>query len=207
MKKTVKIITFDPVRPEAAFSRCRDVISAGGVIAYPTDTFYGLGADPKNITAVKKLFEIKGRPAAQPILLLIAGLLDVPEWAADIPPQAGELMKRHWPGPLTLILKARADVLPELTAGTGTIGLRVPCSQLALDLLRSLGCALTGTSANRSGQTSFCTARETVDAIGDRVDLILDGGATAGGKPSTIVDVRTGLPRVVREGAVPSCDI
>jgi L-threonylcarbamoyladenylate synthase len=207
VKKTVKIIKLDPVRPEAAFSRCREVISAGGVIAYPTDTFYGLGADPKNLRAVQKLFEIKGRPTVQPILLLVADPQDARQWAADIPPQADELMKRCWPGPLTLILKARADVLPELTAGTGTIGLRVPGNQLTRDLLCFLGCALTGTSANRSGQTSFCTARETADAIGDRVDLILDGGATAGGKPSTIVDVRTGFPRVVREGAVPLQDI
>ena len=207
MKKTAKIIKLDPARPEAAFSRCREAISAGGVIAYPTDTFYGLGADPRNSRAVKRLFEIKGRPMGQPILLLIADPLDVRQWAAESSSQAEELMKRCWPGPLTLIFKTRADVLPELTAGTGTIGLRVPGNKLTRDLLRSLGCALTGTSANRSGQASFRTARETAEAIGDRVDLILDGGETAGGKPSTIVDVSTELPRVVREGAVPSQDI
>jgi L-threonylcarbamoyladenylate synthase len=202
-----EIITIDPANPARAFSRCKDAVASGGVIAYPTDTFYGLGADPRNSRAVEKLFEIKGRPTGQPILLLIADTMDVRTWATDIPLHAEELMKRFWPGPLTLIFRTRAEVLFELTAGTGTIGLRVPGNKLTRELLRYLGCALTGTSANRSGQASFRTAQDTAEAIGDRVDLVLDGGVTTGGKPSTIVDVRAALPRVVREGAVPSQDI
>ncbi len=202
-----KIITIDPSHPGQAFSRCGDVISSGGVIAYPTDTFYGLGADPANPLAVKRLFEIKDRQEDQPILLLLADAKDVIAWAADITPHASVLMKRFWPGPLTLVFKAKAGVLRELTAGTGTIGLRVPGSELTRGLIRFLGHALTGTSANLSGRPSLRTARETAEAIGDLADLILDGGETAGGKPSTVVDVSIDPPRVIREGAIPSQDV
>lgn len=207
MKKTAKIIKIDPGHPEHAFSRCRDAVASGGVIAYPTDTFYGLGADPGNPAAVKRLFEIKGRQKNQPILLLIADPADAGQWAAEIKEKAAGLIIRYWPGPLTLVFSAKGCVLPELTAGTGTIGLRVPGSIFARDLIRSVGHALTGTSANLSGQPSFRTARETAEAVGDLVDLVLDGGETAGGKPSTIIDVTADTPRVVREGAVPVREI
>jgi len=198
--KTVKL---DPAEPDHAFSRCREIVESGGVIAYPTDTFYGLGADPRNHRAVKKLFEIKGRTEDQPILLLIADAEDVREWASSVPPRARELMERYWPGPLTLILSAKPDVLPELTARTGAIGLRVPGSELTRGLLRYLGRALTGTSANRSGKPSPRTAAEAEAAIGDAIDLILDGGDTAGGQPSTVVDAKSGSVKVLRKGAIP----
>jgi L-threonylcarbamoyladenylate synthase len=172
------------------------------VVAYPTDTFYGLGVDPKNPGAIRRLFEIKGRKADQPILLLIKDVAAVRDWAADISPDADALMKQYWPGPLTLVFKARPDVPPELTAGTGTIGLRVPGTELARELLRFLDTALTGTSANISGGPSPRTAQEAMDSIGDVVDLILDGGMTAGGLSSTIVDVSTGHPKVIRRGPV-----
>ncbi len=182
-------------------------MASGGVIAYPTDTFYGLGADPRNGSAVRRLFNIKGRQKDQPILLLMADSNNIGEWAAEVPSRAEELMKRYWPGPLTLIFTAKPDVLPEITAGTGTIGLRVPANALTRDLIRFIGHAMTGTSANLTGQPSPCTAHEAARAIGALVDLILDGGETAGGKPSTVVDASTDTPRVVREGAIPWRDI
>jgi L-threonylcarbamoyladenylate synthase len=197
-----EIMKIDPAHPEKAFSRCRDVIRSGGVIVYPTDTFYGLGADPKNPAAVRKLFEIKGRRTDQPILLLIPDAHDVRDWADGITAAADRLMKRFWPGPLTLVFKAKAGVLPELTAGTGTIGLRVPDSALDHGLLRYLDSALTGTSANISGGPSPRTAREALESVGGRVDLVLDGGETAGGRPSTVVDVSSDEPKVIRPGAV-----
>ncbi len=203
MKEHAEIIKLDPDRPEKVFSRCREVIAAGGVLVYPTDTFYGLGVDPRNATAVKRLFDIKGRLQDQPILLLIADADGIRDWAAEVTPQAEALMQRYWPGPLTLVFKARSSVLRELTANTGTIGLRVPGNAFTRSLLHSLGCALTGTSANVSGRPSPRTAREAA-AMAGRVDLILDGGETAGDKPSTVVDVRTEVPRVIREGAIPS---
>jgi len=207
VKKKAEIVKIDPTHPEPAFSRCKEVVASGGVIVYPTDTYYGLGADPRDPRAVRKLFEIKNRPADQPILLLIAEPAEVKDWVEVIPSRAADMMKRHWPGPLTLIFRAKADVLPELTAGTGTIGLRVPGNKLTRCLLQSLGRALTGTSANRSGQLSIRTAEEAEAAIGDRVDLILDGGETTGGKPSTVVEVSADVFRVLREGAVPLRDI
>jgi len=204
---TAEIIKVDPAHPQLAFSRCKNVISRGGGIAYPTDTYYGLGADPKNPVAVKRLFEIKGRKADQPILLLIAKADDVKMWTAGINPASENLMKTFWPGPLTLVFKARAEVLRELTAGTGTIGLRVPGNELTRSLLDFLGIALTGTSANVAGEASPQTAEEAAASLGNTVDLILDGGRTAGGRPSTVVDVSTGQPLVLREGALPLKDI
>jgi len=203
----LKIIKIDPGHPEEAFSRCREVIASGGVIAYPTDTFYGLGADPENPAAVKRLFAIKGRHKDQPILVLIADPADAGRWAAEITAVAAGLMSRHWPGPLTLVFSAKTGVLPELTAGTATIGLRVPGSVLARDLIRFIGSALTGTSANLTGRPSPRTARETAEELGGLVDLVLDGGETTGEPASTVLDVTAGVPRVIREGAVPGWDI
>ena len=196
------IVKLDPARPEQAFARCREVIRAGGVIAYPTDTFYGLGADPGNPRAVRRLFEIKGRQADQPVLLLIPDAAAVRDWAAEVTACADDLMRRFWPGPLTLVFKAQPAVMPELTGGTGGIGLRVPGAIITRDLVRFLGSALTGTSANISGGPSPRTATEAAASIGDLVDLILDGGMTAGGKPSTVVDVRGEEPMVIRAGAL-----
>ncbi|HEX9114270.1 MAG TPA: L-threonylcarbamoyladenylate synthase [Nitrospirota bacterium] len=202
-----KIIKVDSARPEAAYSRCREVIASGGVIAYPTDTFYALGADPQNSAAVKRLFAIKGRQKDQPILLLIADPADAERWAAEITSTAAGLMSRYWPGPLTLVFGAKDGVLPELTAGTGTIGLRVPGSVLARGLIRFIGHALTGTSANRSGRPNVRTAQEAVEEIGGLADLILDGGQTAGGAASTVLDVTAAVPRLIREGAVPAKEV
>jgi L-threonylcarbamoyladenylate synthase len=201
------IVKIDPAHPEKAFSLCRDVICAGGVIAYPTDTVYGLGADPKNAGAVRKLFGIKGRQADQPILLLIKDASEVRDWASEVNPAAERLMKKFWPGPLTLVFKAKPNVMAELTGGTGTIGLRVPGNALTRQLLAALGTALTGTSANISGRPSLCTAREASEVIGGMVDLVLDGGRAEGGNPSTVVDVSTERPKVIREGAIPLRDI
>jgi L-threonylcarbamoyladenylate synthase len=204
---TAEIIKIDPAHPEIAFFRAREVVRSGGVIAYPTETFYGLGADPGNRAAVRRLFEIKGRPADQPILLLIRSTDEVKEWASEITRSAGALMEKFWPGPLTLVFAAKPGVMREITAGRGTIGLRVPGNPLTLRLLEVLGSALTGTSANISGGRSPQTAEETAAAIGGMVDLILDGGRTTGGRSSTVMDVSQDPPRLIREGAVPLNEI
>jgi len=204
---TAELIKIDAAHPERAISRGRDVIRAGGVIVYPTDTFYGLGADPGNPLAVQRIFEIKGRHAGQPVLLLINDAGEVRDWASEIDPAAERLMKKFWPGPLTLVFKAKPGVMTELTGGTGTIGLRVPGNPLTRQLLASLGTALTGTSANVSGRPSPGTAQEAAEAIGGMVDLVLDGGRTAGGKPSTVVDVSAEDLKVIREGAISSREI
>jgi L-threonylcarbamoyladenylate synthase len=207
MNKTGEIVQIDTAHPGRAFSRCRDVIREGGVIVYPTDTFYGLGADPKNTGAVRRLFAIKGRQTEQPILLLIKDADEVRAWTAEVTPRTEALMKRFWPGPLTLVFKARPDVMTELTGGSGTIGLRVPGNALTRELLATLDGALTGTSANLSGRPSPRTAQEAAEMLGGSVDLLLDGGRTAGDSPSTVVDVSTDEPKVIRAGAIPSQEI
>jgi L-threonylcarbamoyladenylate synthase len=198
------IVKFDAACPESTFSRCKEAIISGGVVAYPTDTFYGLGADPRNAAAVQRLFAIKGRRENQPILLLIPDPESVGEWAKEITPMAERLMKEFWPGPLTLVFRAKKHVLPGITAGTGTIGLRMPGSPLTRQLLLSLGTALTGTSANLSGERSIDSAEEAAAVLNGMVDLVLDGGRTEGGKPSTIVDVTSEKLNIIREGAIPS---
>lgn len=199
-----KIIEVDHTCPEQAFLRCKEVVISGGVIAYPTDTFYGLGADPRNAAAVHRLFAIKGRRKDQPILLLIPNPASVGEWAAEISPVAERLIKEFWPGPLTLIFRAKKDVLPDITAGTGTIGLRMPGSPLTRQLLLYLGTALTGTSANISGERSIDSAADAAAVLDGMIDLVLDGGRTEGNKPSTIVDVTSEKLNIIREGAIPS---
>ncbi len=199
---TAEIIRLEPVNAEKTFSRCRDVVQAGGVLVYPTETFYGMGVDPRNAEAVRRLFAVKERGAGQPLLVLLADADQVSEWAVDISADAERLMKQNWPGPLTLVFKAHQRVLPSVTGGTGTIGLRVPGSPVTRNLLRFIGTALTGTSANISGQVSAMTAEQAASALGDAVDLILDAGPTAGGKPSTVLDMRTRPFRIIRPGAI-----
>ena len=196
-----KILTL-PGASERDLARCRDIIRSGGVIAYPTDTFYGLGADPSNRGAVRRIFDIKGRAAGQPILLLLSDRADVSHWAAEVPLSAERLMQRFWPGPLTLVFRAALHVLPELTGGTGTVGLRVPGRELTRDLLRVLGTALTGTSANRSGGFSPRTADAVLRELGGSIDLVLDGGPSMEGLPSTVVDVSAEPIRVIRKGVI-----
>jgi L-threonylcarbamoyladenylate synthase len=200
--KAAEIIKLDTGRTDEAFARCAEVIKTGGVIAYPTDTFYGLGADPRDRRAVSRVFEIKGRGSDQPILLLLRDRTEVTAWTSAVTPFAEKLMDRFWPGPLTLVFTARPDIFPELTGGTQTIGLRVPGSDLTRALLGRIGRALTGTSANRSGSVSPRTADEVMRELGDRVDLVLDGGVLAADRPSTVVDVTAEPPRIIRMGAV-----
>ena len=182
--------------------RCREIIRTGGVIAYPTDTFYGLGADPANAAAVRRIFEIKGRQADQPVIVLLPDRSGVREWAAAVTPFAERLMDRFWPGPLTLVFRASPRVLPELTGGTATVGLRVPGSEATRGLLRALGTALTGTSANRSGGANPRTAEDVLRDLGGLVDLVIDGGASQEALPSTVVDVTGEAPRVLRQGVI-----
>jgi L-threonylcarbamoyladenylate synthase len=199
---TAERISIDQAGTEFAFARCRAVIAAGGVVVYPTDTFYGLGVDPANDAALERLFLIKGRKPDQPILLLVPDAAEVEAWAAEVPAEAKRLMKTYWPGPLTLVFKARQDVSKLLTAGTGTIGLRVPGNELTRGLLARVGHALTGTSSNRSGQPAARTADEAFAALGAQVDLVLDGGVTECSMPSTVADVRNDRTVVIRKGAV-----
>jgi len=176
----------------------------GGVIAYPTETFYGLGADAGNETAVRRIFSVKGRDFRNPVPLIIGEERILPHYAAEIPKAATQLIKALWPGPLTLIFSAAARVNRLLTGGTGKIGIRLSGHPVAASLARSLDGALTSTSANLSGEAECSSPAEVMNQLGDGIDLIVDGGATAGKAASTIVDITVDPPVILREGAVSS---
>jgi L-threonylcarbamoyladenylate synthase len=179
-----------------------DVLRQGGLVAFPTETVYGLGADAANAAAVGRLFTVKGRPRNHPVIVHLAEATAIKGWAADVPPDAWALAEAFWPGPLTLILP-RADHVPDaVTGGASTVGLRVPNQPLALDLLDAFGGGIAAPSANRFGRVSPTTAAHVRADLGTDVDLILDGGACAVGVESTIVDLSWGGPRVLRLGGL-----
>jgi L-threonylcarbamoyladenylate synthase len=183
-------------------SQAAAIISRGGIIAFRTDTFYGLGVDPLNESAVRRLRELKGREEAKPILVLIADRDDAERFIAE----QSELFQRvaagYWPGPLTLVGVAHPSLSDELTSGSGTIGVRLPADESVRDLIRACGGALTGTSANLSAQPPSCSAREVAEYFPTGVDLIIDGGEVNVSEPSTVLDLSGPAPGVIREGAI-----
>jgi L-threonylcarbamoyladenylate synthase len=187
--------------------RAAKIVSEGGVIAFRTDTFYGLGADPFNATAVAKIRELKGREENKPILLLLADLSFVDRLIANRSIVFDDVAKKFWPGPLTIIGTAVPSLPVEITAGTGTVGVRVPANSGVREFVRDCGGALTATSANPSGSEPARSAREVLDYFGDRIDLVIDGGDVTVTKPSTVLDVTISPPRVLREGAIPATDL
>ena len=183
------------------FAEARGLLSAGGLLALPTETFYALAVNPFDGAALARLYGVKARPLGNPVLVLISGPEMLPQVALPAPP-AYQLLAPLWPGPLTLILPARPDLPPLLTGGTGAIGVRQPGHILIRRLLAALGFPVTGTSANRTGQPPLATAAAVALEMGEEVDLILDAGPTPGGRPSTVVDLTVSPPRLVRAGAI-----
>ena len=197
------IIKVDPGRPEPdRITEAVAILKGGGVIAFPTETFYGLGADAGNERAVKQIFGIKGRDFRNPIPLIIGKKEDLSGLVEDIPALAETLMTRFWPGPLTLVFEASGRVNPGLTAGTGKIGIRISSHPVATALAEALGGPITATSANLSGKKECSSAGDVLDQIGGRLDGVIDGGLTAGGQGSTILDVTCDPPRILRHGAI-----
>jgi L-threonylcarbamoyladenylate synthase len=180
-----------------------EVIARGGVIAFRTDTFYGLGADPFNRSALQRIKQLKGREATKPILVVISHIDQIDRFISKRSKTFDLLAEQFWPGPLTLIGKAALDVPTEITAGTETIGVRLPDDDNVRALARACGGALTATSANPSGQAPARVAEDVERYFGAAVDLIVDGGAARAGRPSTVVDVSGAEPKLIREGAVP----
>jgi len=180
-----------------------EVVRGGGVIAFPTETFYGLGVDPLNVPAVQRLYDLKGRsPQTSPILVLIRSRRELRALVSEITPAAERLMQACWPGPLTLVFRAAEAVPSVLTAETSTIGVRLSAYPDVQRVLEVIGGPLTGTSANRTGQPPATTADEVERAFGADVDLIVNGGPTPGGLPTTVVDTTVSPPRLIREGCV-----
>lgn len=198
-----KIIKADP----AGIRKVGRVILQGGVAAFPTETFYGLGADARNEEALQKIFQLKGREENKPLLLLIAHRDWLSGLVRNLPPVAGRLMEKFWPGPLTLVFEASPRLSALLTGGTGTVGVRLSPHPAAQALIQAVGRAITATSANLSGQPSASVAAEVFRALGNRVDAILDGGQTAGGLGSTVLDLSSPAPRIIRQGVISQAEL
>jgi L-threonylcarbamoyladenylate synthase len=190
------------------FRRAVELLCSGELVAFPTETVYGLGADAASPAAVAKIFAAKGRPADHPLIVHVAGHDAVDHWAEQVPDAAWELMETFWPGPLTLILKKRPWVPSTVTGGQDTVGLRVPGHPVALELLRRFAAVagehagIAAPSANRFGRISPTTAEHVREELGDRVPLILDGGPCTVGIESTIVDFSRGEAVVLRPGHI-----
>jgi L-threonylcarbamoyladenylate synthase len=198
-----RVIAAGDVRASgAALEAAAAALRAGGLVAFPTESFYGLGADALAAAAVARVFRAKRRPADKPVLVLVDSVAMAERVTARLSPEARGLMARHWPGPLTLVLEAAAGVPAALTAGTGTIGVRMPGHPLALALVRATGRPVTAPSANPSGVPPPTTAEEVRRYFEGEVDVILDGGPTAGGTGSTVADCTVWPPRVLRAGPV-----
>ena len=190
-----------------SYSQIASIIARGGVIAFRTDTFYGLGADPFNSAAVQRIKKLKGREDGKPILIVISDRDQVERFIAERSPAFDLLIEKFWPGPLTLIGKAAAGVPEEITAGSATVGVRFPDDEEVRALVRACGGALTATSANLSGNPPARTANEAAAYFLTGLDLIVDGGEVTAGLPSTVLDLTDSVPRVIREGAVSQAEI
>jgi len=187
---------------EKILTRAVEILSGGGIIAYPTETFYGLGADATNQKAIEKIFAVKGRDFKNPISLIVGNSDAVFTLVRDIPESAKKLMASFWPGALTIVFAASDKISPLLTAGSGKIGLRVSSHPIALKIVQKLKRPLTATSANLSGAPECSLASDVADQIGDKIDAIVDWGKTKGDKASTIIDVTCDPPVILREGAI-----
>ncbi|MCC6610819.1 MAG: threonylcarbamoyl-AMP synthase [Burkholderiales bacterium] len=200
---------------EASIAQAAAILRAGGVVAFPTETVYGLGADALNPAAVARVFEIKGRPLDHPVIVHLGSAAELAEWARDIPESASRLAAAFWPGPFTLILRRVPHVPDAVTGGQDTVGLRVPSHPVALALLaafrgeeggRRFG-GIAAPSANKFGHVSPTAAEHVRGDLGEAVDLILDGGAPAVGIESTIVDLSGEEPVLLRPGAIAAIDL
>ena len=206
----MKIIKIDQHKPDpAVVAETAELLKSGAVIAFPTDTFYGLGADISNEGAVRRIYSIKGRGYNKPILILISDRKELVSLISnkDLPTTACSLMDSFWPGPLTIVFYATESLSVLLTASTGKIGIRLPDHEFCRKLIEKLEGPVTATSANVSGEPSLNNPNDVLNAMGDRIDVLVDGGITKGGLESTVVDVTGDKPVILREGAISSVDI
>jgi len=201
LSATVDALRSVPIRDAVA------ILRLGGLVGFPTETVYGLGADASNPAAVARIYEVKGRPAGHPVIVHIGDIGQLDRWAREIPDAARKLAARFWPGPLTLVLRRAQGVGDELSGGQDTIGLRIPGHPVALQLLREFGGGIAAPSANRFGGISPTTAEHVRSDLGNEVDLVLDGGTCEIGIESTIVDLSRGKPVLLRPGRIDSVDI
>jgi L-threonylcarbamoyladenylate synthase len=182
--------------------KAAEILRAGGLVAFPTETVYGLGADASNPAAVKKIFAAKGRPADHPVIVHIADMSELKHWAEEVPRAAWLLAEKFWPGPLTMVLKRSAQVSDLISGGQNTVGLRVPGHPVARKLLKAFGGGIAAPSANKFGRLSPTTATHVREELGNAVEIVLDGGPCDVGIESTIVDLTREPPAILRPGRV-----
>ncbi|MFC6881875.1 MULTISPECIES: L-threonylcarbamoyladenylate synthase [Actinomadura] len=187
--------------------KAADVLRAGGLVAFPTETVYGLGANAEDPAAVTRIFQVKGRPPSHPLIVHLSGAEPLDDWVADVPATARVLAERFWPGPLTLVLRRGGRVPLEATGGLETVAVRVPDHPVALALLAAFGGGVTAPSANRFGQVSPTAADHVRSELGGAVDFVLDGGPCQVGVESTILDATGETPSILRPGAVTREDL
>ena len=205
-----EIIKISSEKPEPSLvSYAAQQIRAGQVLGMPTDTFYGLAADPFNLRAVDRVYDIKTRSRHKPLSLLIENVEQAEELARPLPPEFYALARRFWPGPLTIIVRAASKLPLKVTANTGNVALRVPSAKIPLAVIKSAGIPITATSANLSGASECTTAEEVRDQLQGRISVIVDGGTSPRDIPSTIVDLTDQEARwtVMREGAIAGQEI
>jgi L-threonylcarbamoyladenylate synthase len=188
---------------DAEIARAADVLRAGGLVAFPTETVYGLGADASSTDAVHRLFAVKGRPADHPVIVHVGEAAQLDDWAVDVDDSARTLTRACWPGPLTVVVRRGSHVPDAVTGGLETVGVRVPDQPVALALLRAFGGGVAAPSANRFGHVSPTTAADVFADLGVDVDVILDGGPSRVGVESTIVDCSRSEPAILRLGGTP----
>ncbi len=192
---------------EGSLAEAIAVLKGSGLVAYPSDTVYGLGAAASDERAVTRVFAAKGRLSEKALSLLLADVEDMPPLCADVPPAAKLLAERFWPGPLTLVLRRSPALQSAALGGGDNVALRVPDHLFLRELIRALGEPITGTSANRSGRPSCRTAREVRRQLGSAVDLIIDGGPSRAGPESTVIDITPQEPRMLRVGAISRSEV
>lgn len=201
--ETKRLIVDNDVNNKNVYAQAVEKLMAGEVVAFPTETVYGLGAIATNEEAVAKIFEAKGRPSDNPLIVHFGEAQDILEYVSEIPEKADDCIEAFWPGPLTLILKAKPDVFAtNVSAGLSTVGVRMPDHPVALELLRTLRQPIAAPSANRSGKPSPTTALHVEKDLTGRIPLILDGGATGIGLESTVVDFTVEPPVILRPGGI-----
>ena len=192
----------DDASRRAALAKGAELLRAGRLVAFPTETVYGLGANALDEAAVERIYDAKGRPAINPVIVHVGSAAAARELALEWPAAADAIARAFWPGPVTIVVRKRAVVPDIVSAGGDTVGLRVPAHPLALALLEQAGVPVAAPSANLSTQVSPTTAEHVARGLGDRVDLIIDGGATTVGIESTVVDVTDDVPRILRPGMI-----
>ena len=205
MQQIFKVVHSDDLTNHS--KHIRNILSLGGVIAFPTDTYYGLGVDPYNEKGIRRIFEIKSRAYDKPLLVLISTRSQINQLTQNRSQEAEQLIQGFWPAPLTLIFNAAPKLPDLLTSNTGKIGVRLPKNEWTRRLIQTAGCALTATSANKNGGKNTRTAQEVLQVFGSEIDLIIDPGPAPGGKVSTLLDTTISPPAVLRHGAITQQEI